>query len=143
MDKLEIQRIARKTRGEMKRIIKRSNYFPSDCAGLCGIAAARLFQRLKKHGYVPKIAYSQNHCFVLCNGYIVDVTATQFNGEFETTPTVVVAIDYVKRLLREYGTEAHEDLYYWIPTKTFTSIRSFILWQKRTGWDTQQIARMQ
>lgn len=53
-------------------------HFPSDLSQFCGIASANLFLLLKKYGFFPKIATNDCHAFVICNGYIVDVTASQF-----------------------------------------------------------------
>lgn len=38
-----------------------------------------LFKRLKRAGFNPEIAFVGCHCFVICNQYIIDVTATQYN----------------------------------------------------------------
>ena len=49
--------------------------------GACGIASILLSKRLSRMDIPHQIAYSGDHAFVLThNGYIVDVTATQFDG---------------------------------------------------------------
>lgn len=53
-------------------------HFSSDLCEFCGIASVNLFLLLKKYGFSPKIAVSHCHAFVICDDYIVDVTASQF-----------------------------------------------------------------
>lgn len=63
--------------------------FAEDLQGYCILASRDLFDRLEAAGYEPEFAIhkepSANHCFVVCDGYVVDVTATQFGQ-----PPVVV-----------------------------------------------------
>jgi hypothetical protein len=53
--------------------------FHPDLTGMCGICAYFLFRALKKKNLHP--AFSSNHChsFVIIKGFVVDVTATQFD----------------------------------------------------------------
>lgn len=46
--------------------------------GLCGFGSAMLFERFKKEGLDVQIANAVGHWFVVCEGFLVDVTATQF-----------------------------------------------------------------
>lgn len=57
---------------------KSSFGYDKDLAGLCGHASVILFQRLKKLGMKPKVISGVSHYFVVCNGFLVDITASQF-----------------------------------------------------------------
>ena len=62
-----------------------------DLAYWCAICSAEIFKRLRREGLKPTFCEvndgndilgfwpSESHCFVLCNDYLVDVTATQFD----------------------------------------------------------------
>lgn len=57
--------------------------FGSDRAGLCALASARLCAELELAGFQPAVrvvhsARLSGHCFVECEGWLLDVTATQF-----------------------------------------------------------------
>lgn len=58
--------------------------YSSELSGMCAVASYQLFCRLKKLGLKPKLAQARNHAFVICEDYLVDITATQFHwiGEF-------------------------------------------------------------
>lgn len=61
---------------------KHNDKYPTDLVGLCGIASARLYSELVKAGYKPQIAYCRylqfGHVFVVCDGYVIDLTSSQF-----------------------------------------------------------------
>lgn len=51
----------------------------------CAICATEIFKRLRSSGFRPtfyEVIYKdfEGHCFVVCNGYVLDVTAAQFGG---------------------------------------------------------------
>jgi len=54
-------------------------------AGLCGYASLLLDDVLKKKGYNPQIIKGRGHWFIKCEGYLIDITASQFGQ-----PNVVV-----------------------------------------------------
>lgn len=62
------------------------NYPALDLGGLCAVAASELFIRLGKIGVQSTLCSVSTddggHCFVEVDGWIVDVTATQFGSEF-------------------------------------------------------------
>ncbi len=62
-------------------------------SGWCGISAVRVNYCLKKAGFRPKLIYVnmgwEAHCFNELGGYILDVTADQFDEQ----PIVIVRID--------------------------------------------------
>lgn len=58
-------------------------HFGSDRCGLCAIASARLCAELARAGFQPRVrvvhsARLSGHCFVECDGWLLDITATQF-----------------------------------------------------------------
>lgn len=54
-------------------------------AGMCAICSVELADRLKKEGFSPSIAKNGNHTFVICDGYLIDITATQFGQKRNVT----------------------------------------------------------
>lgn len=91
----EIQLIKKILRNERRWIIRHSDRYglervrektgympPPDVSGWCATSAFHLFLTLKKHGFHSRIilvdAYEGSHVFNELNGYILDVTASQF-----------------------------------------------------------------
>lgn len=69
-----------------------ASYYPDDLEGFCAFGARRLFAELRKAGHDPRLCAAFDpaqesywHAFVTCEGFVVDVTATQFRQ-----PPVVV-----------------------------------------------------
>ncbi len=58
--------------------------YHDDLMGMCAIASMHLTNQLRRAKLHRKhdisIAYNDNHCFVLVDGVIVDITATQFDA---------------------------------------------------------------
>lgn len=52
--------------------------FPSDLAGLCIVASIMMFQELRHRGRYPHIVQGCGHWFTHCDGFLIDVTASQF-----------------------------------------------------------------
>lgn len=74
----KIKEVANQTRRWAERYAA-NNYFPRDLTGVCAIAATKLFLDLQKNGFKDiHIVENTEHAFVVCEGHIVDVTATQF-----------------------------------------------------------------
>lgn len=89
----EIRTIARRVRRWAERVAASNNDYGADLAGMCAVASRQLLTELLSAGYQAKVAYQWNHCFVLVEGYIVDITATQFNQ-----PKVIVrCLDRAKK----------------------------------------------
>lgn len=89
-----IRKIATQVRAELEKFcnINNTKHFNAlPClGGLCGYGSAMLYEALTKYGFSPQIARGQGHWFVICEGLLVDVTASQFGQ-----PSVVVR-DYKK-----------------------------------------------
>lgn len=52
---------------------------PPSLEMMCARASGELFKKLKRAGYKPELVFIEFHCFVVCEGYIIDITATQYN----------------------------------------------------------------
>ena len=74
--KPELYQIAANVRSWAKR---RNKYNPT-LERWCGICSVRLWRKLKVAGFSPKIAHNDGHAFVIVDGYLVDVTSSQFSG---------------------------------------------------------------
>ena len=98
MDNLnQIKTIARSVRKWAEKTYGNSNYFTKSLSGLCAICSYRLFLKLKEKGISSEFVnnYWSQHCFVLVDNYIVDVTATQFCYEKKMPKVLVKRLDKV------------------------------------------------
>jgi len=49
-----------------------------ELTGMCGICSYFLFKTLKEKKLSPVFSINDEHCFVMLQGLVIDVTATQF-----------------------------------------------------------------
>lgn len=128
-DKAQIIKIAKNVRKWAERKARRDRFRDSLC-GLCAIASAQLFKELVNHGFSPKIHQSNggwgSHVFVTVNGFLVDVTATQFEIDDEVV---------VKRYRRSAK-------WFWNKDITFANVESLAKHQKDTGWTREQCVKI-
>ena len=82
-----VRQIATNVRRWAERKNDRLDMFYSDLCGMCAIASAELFCRLKNEGFKPVLVHAFGHVYVELEGYIVDVTCTQFSIRY---PKVMV-----------------------------------------------------
>ena len=75
-----------------------SGLFPNALSGACGIASKELFEFGVRNNLPVSFAYKRgDHCFNLVDGFIVDITAWQFNQQYENKVAVLDTADrYVK-----------------------------------------------
>jgi len=91
----EIKRIASKVRHWAKN---RDDCY-QDLWGWCGVCSVKIFKELQKIGKNPEFVMIKkehvrsSHCIVICDGYIIDVTATQFGNDRAVNVIPVVHID--------------------------------------------------
>jgi hypothetical protein len=94
----------------------------------CAIASAKMSLMLNEAGIKHRIGYAYapigGHMFILIDGWIVDVTATQF-GEDE------------KILVRH--THATRLPWYHRVKQTFMSAQTMLRWQERNRWPEEQM----
>jgi hypothetical protein len=99
--------------------------FPTDLSGMCCIVSRKLFRVLKANGLKPKIHLRQarwdSHAFVVCNGWIVDVTASQFGK---------IRVWVVRQ--EKYATGK------WKTTEVFNSDRTFLRFMRKIHWSECQ-----
>tara|TARA_Y100000310_G_C20551514_1_gene748328 strand:- start:357 stop:785 length:429 start_codon:yes stop_codon:yes gene_type:complete len=82
-DLTKIHALAVETRQWAERFREQhKNHFQRNLQGMCAVTSAYLFKRLTDEGLYPKIGYARarfvGHVFVICNGLVVDVTASQY-----------------------------------------------------------------
>lgn len=99
----------------------------NNLCGFCGIASAKLFQKLKDVNIKTEICLSMmqdgDHCFLLFENFIVDITASQFS------------LDFQKKFIFS-DTKNHP---YWKIKKKFKTVNGFKKYQERTGWPEEQV----
>ena len=99
--------------------------------GLCAITTAHLFILLQESGIKATIVTNRKHCFLTTNGYLVDVTATQFEGVTEEIIVRKVAS------LKSTGVP-----YYWQPQFRLHSIEELAMHQAELMWPEYQQVRL-
>lgn len=112
--------------------------FPEGLCGFCALGSRLLFRALKREGLSPELVLAiwpedhfawyltrptitqeqYSHCYVLCEGYVLDVTASQFGQ-----PNVVV---------RRKHSAARER--FWRPSARYRSEGGLIYRLRRDGW---------
>ena len=104
--KNKITKIAKQVRAELISFISDgANGFNSQphLSGMCGYGAVMVFDALKKAGRQPKIAVGQGHYFTVCDGFLVDVTASQFGQskivvrDYEKVKKMIASNEYQMR----------------------------------------------
>lgn len=88
LSRRQILKVANEVRNEVESFVgiedeamgisKLTWSFPDDLAGLCIVASIILFQELKRLGRNPYIVKGNGHYYINCDGFLVDVTASQF-----------------------------------------------------------------
>lgn len=127
MDAKERKRIEKIAKNVRMWAVKNRGSFPPDLEGMCARAAGELLYRLQRAKIKAEIAFKTFHAFVRYDGYVIDVTATQFGmSEVEIVP--------------QKEAEKH---YFWSNRDidgTFSSPWTAARYQARVGWpDDQQI----
>lgn len=84
---------ARKTRKWAMRVRKKYG-FPASLAGMCAICSYKLAELLPS----STIHVANNHVWVTYHGFVIDVTATQFNLK----PVLVLPIDEYNKITSMY-----------------------------------------
>lgn len=131
----KLQRITLAAYNARRQAEKRASEtgFSSDLHCFCARGSAILFRHLKKMGFRPKIVMSTDghwaHVWVRCSGYLVDITASQFDQDD-------VMIVPMKRVPQEW---------YWISSATeqvkeFNSVEDLQVDQIHKHWPVEQVA---
>ena len=93
---------------------------------LCVVASTTLHRWLRRHGFKPTLAGNSNHVFVILDGMIIDITATQFDK-----PTPVTTWPVKRRWKHLYWTITFEE-----PT-----VHQMMRWSEAVGWPEQQLPK--
>jgi hypothetical protein len=72
---------------ELARTKRNIRRWDSDLFGACATASTRLLIYLRRRGIKATVHMNDGHCFIKAGGYILDVTATQFD---EMSPKVLL-----------------------------------------------------
>ncbi len=108
------------------------NDFDANLEGLCSIASTMLFEQLKKNGLKPVLhvaidkpltpqTYHFYHVFVSVSGYVIDITASQFDTASENYPNV---------LIKKEGTFSRGS-WQWKTFVKFRNSKELVEWQKK------------
>lgn len=127
---MKLKEIVLETRAWGEKLPIARDYCP-DLAGLCAIVSKELCERLQQNGYKAKIAYNGHHCFVILQGRIIDLTATQFGN-------------YPKIYIKKLPDYISSDKLYgstWYIEKLFDNPNDLPDYQETEGWPKYQIAR--
>ena len=96
-NKSNIIKIARACRKTLEDGNAKLRLYAPHMNGACLTASVALFDELTAAGFKPILISSQTHMFVVCDGHMVDITATQFGH-----PCVIVQpYEKIKKLIKE------------------------------------------
>ncbi|MFA5048279.1 MAG: hypothetical protein WC516_04625 [Patescibacteria group bacterium] len=131
--KLEkIKKIAKKVRNVFEKIEENEGWAGCRLGGYCGRAAIQLHLACKRVGINIKISEGIGHAYNEYDGYIIDITATQFGGYPK------VHIRKYKRATKELP-EFYQKVRTHLSTKTFAS--SFWIQQRDIDNDQKFISK--
>jgi len=130
----KLRKIAKRVRYQAEKIAEQHD-FSDDLECFCSHGAQLLFREMRKAKFKPRIVVCENdlfgHCFVKIRNYIVDVTASQFEG----FPDVCVRKRNVNH--EHWGKEDKKSGT--IRVTQFTSVSAFRRYLQRSGWPQDQI----
>lgn len=110
LSKQGLVRVAVDVRRELESFKEQGWDLPADLCGFCMYGSIMVWQALKRLGRRPLLVEGAGHWFTHCDGYLIDVTASQF-GE----------VDVVVRSLN--GLELRSGQDYWNVRKTSETIK--------------------
>lgn len=93
-----------------------------DLAGMCAIASGYLHRLFYKAGIESYLCVNHEHCFVLANDHIVDITATQYGLK----PVTIVKVE-----------KAYQE--FWFIEKKFKTPNDLFEYQFDEGWPFDQM----
>ncbi len=76
--KATIVKIARRVRETFEKGNAKLRIYPPHLNGACLSASVMLFDELTEAGFTPAVVSSHSHMFVVCDEFMIDITATQF-----------------------------------------------------------------
>ena len=118
--------------------IAREEGFSEDLYDFCARGSAILWEELTRAGLNAEIVYNPGHVFVCCQGWYVDITATQFG----LGKTMVRNENSARKLSEKQYCRCGEKLfpdwhkdYAW---RTFSNPISLQSWQHTNNWITKK-----
>lgn len=126
LDLVAIQLIAEEVRQEIEQVAKQKGGMYANLCGLCAIASAELFKKLKKSGHSPRICFTYGHCFIRVGAYLVDVTATQFR--------VCHNKKIVIHRYRDIKSKIDGEFWFWDTLAYFSCLHKALSYQQEMGW---------
>lgn len=103
--KQRLLHIARDARKRLERYAAESNIYFPHLGGLCHKASLVLVKQLLHMKHEPRLLSSMHHWFVVCDGFLIDITASQFGQP----PVIVIDHEHIIRIIDERT----RDLYWW------------------------------
>jgi hypothetical protein len=83
---------------------------PYKLSGVCGIASYSLYRVYREHKYNAKLACGSfkdwPHAFLICDGFIIDITATQFGISDEVYISKSDSVNYKVKYINEQAIES-------------------------------------
>jgi hypothetical protein len=121
----EVKKIATNVRqwAENNRNVAHASF---DLCGMCAVASVKLSLELTNRNIPHELAYRKDHVFVLCEDYIVDVTATQFGNDYQT-------VEVLQR------SNVHPRENHWKVTRKFKTVKGLINRLNMERWPKSQI----
>ena len=114
---------------------------PSDLMGGCAIASTRLFLELQKLDIPAELCVTHTHAFLVVEGHILDVTATQFKPFFaaDEFPPIVFETEYDFFDWFDSDEECADlDQEPWANAKRFSCVNEFLKYLDQEGWPQEQ-----
>ena len=123
----ELRRIAKEIRAWAEDNLDDS---VGDLSCKCAICSYELFIELKKNGFDSWFAQNDGHAFVICEGYIVDVTATQFGRKNKVSVLLLSSVS--RKASFWWGMSKKDDF------RKTRSLRIIKRWLK--DWPVEQVS---
>lgn len=106
--------------------------FSADLSCMCAIASSYLSNRFHQYGINHQIAIYDTpdfgHCFIIYDGHIIDITATQFDSSTKKfKPIEIVKLNTVDL----------EKFPFWEPTHLFCNAEQLLTFQLESGWSQE------
>lgn len=93
-----------------------------DLAGMCAIASGYLHRLFNNAGIESFLCVNHQHCFVIANNHIIDITATQYGLK----PVTIVDIEIA-------------DQEFWFIEQKFKTQEGLLEYQFDAGWPFDQM----
>ena len=114
--------------------VARAEKFDEDLCGFCARGSAILWKELTRAKLKAEIVYNPGHVFVYCEGWYVDITATQFGKGKTLVCKESTAQRITQKTYYRQGEALHPEWHRKSSWGTFSSPMSFQAWQQSNEW---------